>query len=243
MSNSAGLADAAKHSRIKRKAVRPPVAGRPFLAAQESSPDLALKTNEQSAQEKEVATIEPSEVKISVTPLKEVPQSQDSSERQQVAEKPKGKTKKKKTVVKKIGHTQPRFEVRLSGDHEKLVEDIQRKAFREAHVANKGINNSELFGGFLEAVRPFRKDLSFSRLDFKRGKLYGDGTERIKVEVGKSIQQSTFEYFLSAVESGEDEIVGKVLSSLSKERREKIAAQILTDLSYAEEEERLAANS
>ncbi len=37
MSNSsAGLADSAKRSRIKRKAVRPPVAGRPVLGAQPS---------------------------------------------------------------------------------------------------------------------------------------------------------------------------------------------------------------
>lgn len=242
MSSSAGLADSAKRSRIKRKAVRPPVAGRPFPAPEDKPHEIEVKQEEPVSR-----TIEPSEVEAPrpVQPeparreLEESPGSSVTEE--QSTSKP--KSKKKKAVVKKIGHTQPRFEVRLSGDHEKLVEDIQRKAFRETLPANKGINNSEIFGGFLEAIRPFRKSISFTSLDFKRGKLYGDGTEKIKVEVGKSIQRSSFEYFLSAIESGGEEVVVEVLRSLSQEQRERLASKILTSFEEAEEDERLVANS
>lgn len=235
MSSSAGLADSAKRSRIKRKAVRPPVAGRPLQSAQEISSEPAQISREQGSQEAKVPTIEPSEVETPVAPRIESDNSEVPAEKPDT-EKSKSK-KKKKTAVKKIGHTQPRFEVRLSGDHEKLVEDIQRKAYRESLPANKGINNSELFGGFLEAIRPYRKDISFSLLDFKRGKLYGDGTERIKVEVGKSIQRSSLEYFLSAIESGEEGVVGEVLSSLPQERLEKIALKLLGSFEETEEDE------
>ena len=233
MSSSAGLADSAKRSRIKRKAVRPPVAGRPFPAAEEKPHEIEVKQEEPVSR-----TIEPSEVKVSA-PVQAEPVRAETEE--QATSKP--KSKKKKAVVKKIGHTQTRFEVRLSGDHEKLVEDIQRKAFRETLPANKGINNSELFGGFLEAIRPFRKNISFTSLDFKRGKLYGDGTEKIKVEVGKSIQRSSFEYFLSAIDTGGEEVVGEVLRSLSQEQRERLASKILTSFDEVEEDERLVANS
>ena len=233
MSSSAGLADSAKRSRIKRKAVRPPVAGRPFPAPDEKPHEIEVKQEESVSR-----TIEPSEVQASA-PVQPEPAQMEAEE--QATSKP--KSKKKKAVVKKIGHTQPRFEVRLSGDHEKLVEDIQRKAFRETLPANKGINNSELFGGFLEAIRPFRKNISFTSLDFKRGKLYGDGTEKIKVEVGKSIQRSSFEYFLSAIESGGEEVVGEVLSSLSEDAKQKIASRILTHSIQEEEDERLVVNS
>jgi len=63
------------------------------------------------------------------------------------------------------------------------------------------------------------------------------------VEVGKSIQRSLFEYFLSAIETGGEEVVGEVLASLSEESRQKIAAQILTPSVPEDEEERLVANS
>jgi hypothetical protein len=105
---------------------------------------------------------------------------------------------------------------------------VQRKVLKKAHLADKGINNSKLFGGLLEAIRPFRKNISFSSLDFKRGRLYGDGTEKIKVEVGKSAQRSASEYFLSAMQEGGDEVVGEVLQALSKEQRE-----LLNELSPA----------
>jgi len=76
-----------------------------------------------------------------------------------------------------------------------------------------------------------------------RFKLYGDGTERIKVEVGKSIQRSAFEYFLTAIESGGDELVGEVLSSLSEETRQRLASQLLTQTVSEGESEPLVANS
>lgn len=236
MSSSAGLADSAKRSRIKRKAVRPPVAGRPFPAPEDKPHEIEAKQEQQV--EPVSRTIEPSEVQAPA-PVQREPAQMEAEE--QATSKP--KSKKKKAVIKKIGHTQPRFEVRLSGDHEKLVEDIQRKAFRETLPANKGINNSELFGGFLEAIRPFRKNISFTSLDFKRGKLYGDGTEKIKVEVGKSIQRSSFEYFLSAIESGGEKVVGEVLSSLSEDAKQKIASRILTHSIQEEEDDRLVVNS
>ncbi len=236
MSSSAGLAASAKRSRIKKRAVRPPVAGRPV--AGESKPETE---EEAEVKQQEAATIEPSEVEASAEPQPESLESEAAPTEEPSPEKAKSK-KKKKAVVKKIGHTQPRFEVRLNGDHEKLVEDIQRKAFREALAANKGINNSELFGGFLEFIRPFRKDISFSSLDFKRGKLYGDGTERIKVEIGKSFERASLEYFLSAIESGENGVVSELFQSMAPDRRDKIIAQIMA-LSEQLQDERLAANS
>jgi len=275
MSNSsAGLADSAKRSRIKRKAVRPPVAGRPVLGAQPLQPEpqspqvgaipattptatpapapaaTTTTTAPEPLRTKEpvlaqpLSTSEPSEV----TPYQATSERSEATLERAMKEAPlveagKGSRKKKKAQQKKISHTQPRFEVRLSGDHEALVGEVQRKAFKEAHIANKGINNSELFGGFLEAIRPFRKNISFSSLDFKRGKLYGDGTEKIKVEVGKSVQRSALEYFLSAIQEGEDEVVGEVLQALSKEQRKLLASKLLTPFEEMKEDEPLVANS
>lgn len=266
MSNSAGLADSAKRLRIKKKAVRPPVAGRPFQAPVESSTlgesspapldssvDSSPATFTPSPLTSEPSMVSPrptsegSRVTHELTPSESIStqpiQPQQVASSQNVVSVTKSTQKKKKAQAKKAGHTQPRFEGRLSGDHEKLVEEIQRKAFRESLAANKGINNSELFGGLLEAVRPFRKEIRFTSLDFKRGKLYGDGTERIKVEVGKSIQRSAFEYFLTAIESGSDELVGEVLSSLSEETRQRLASQMLTQTVSEGESEPLVANS
>lgn len=229
MSSSAGLADSAKRARIIRKAVRPPVASRP----------LPTVAQAEAIREPLDSLPEVPELEVSRPKVEENVERVTSEAQTETADK---KVPKKKAVIKKIGHTQPRFEVRLSGDHEKLVEEIQRKAFKETLPANKGINNSELFGGFLEAIRPYRKDLSFSSLSFKRGKLYGEGTERIKIEIGRIIQRSTFEYLLSAIEAGDDEVVRDVLQNLTPERREKILAQIIT-ISQQIEEQRLAANS
>lgn len=233
MSSSAGLADIAKRSRIKKRAVRPPVAGRPGAAAEmrEEVPAVTVEPiqEEQLAQE---VTAAPVEVII---------------RKESLVEAVRPERKGKKVAVKKIGHTQPRFEVRLSGDHEKLVEDVQKKAFRESLSANKGINNSEFFGGFLESIRPYLKSLSFSCLNFKRGKLYGDGTERIKVEIGRSLQRSSFEYFLSAIEAGDNDVVREVLDSLSPERRARVAELINSASSQPDsvlfENEQIAANS
>lgn len=233
MSSSAGLADIAKRSRIKKRAVRPPVAGRPVATA-EIKEEVPVITPEPVQEAPVMPQVAPAPVEVVAKQEVSLP-----------VEPAKPEKKGKKSAVKKVGHTQPRFEVRFSGDHEKLVEDIQKKAFRESLAANKGINNSELFGGFLESIRPYLKSLSFSCLNFKRGKLYGDGTERIKVEIGKSLQRSSFEYFLAAIEAGDNDVVKDVLDSLSPERRAKVARLINSSSSQPEqfENEQIAANS
>lgn len=132
------------------------------------------------------------------------------------AVEPKNTTKPK--APKKVYAISPRFETRLSSDHQKIVTDAQAKAFKEAHSANKGINNSELFGGFLEFMRPLLKKVSFKNLNFPCGKLYGDGTKKIKVEIGQRIERAAFEYFLDELAKGDNQNIVEILSSLPAEK-------------------------
>ena len=199
---SAGLTHTAKSSRIKRKAVRPPVANFNY----EPRP--------------EVQSFEPSEVEKPSEPSEVAPQQEEG------ASKP-----------KKPGHTQPRFEARLSGDHGKIVEDLVGRAFRESLRANKGINNSELFGGLLEFVRPLRKKITFTGIQFRRGKLYGDGTERIKVEVGKALRAAALEQLVDDIVAGDDACL-ELLDGLSEQKRRELLRVIETNTAASKSDDR-----
>lgn len=210
MSSEAGLKSSAIQSRIKRRAVRPPVAAQARIG-QEIVQDVRGDTPVAS---------EPSEVK----PLSSDTSIVNEKISPQVKQAP-PKATKDREPKKKPGHTQPRFEARLSGDHEKIVGELIKRAFSETHPSNKGINNSELFGGFLEFIRPIAKRISFRAIDFKRGKLYGDGTEKIKVEVGRSLKKAALDSLLLAIETG-DPLVLQALSDISDERRNALIMQI-----------------
>ncbi len=132
--------------------------------------------------------------------------------------------KSKKASIKK---SYMRYEARLTDEHEKVVQNLHSKAFRESHPNNKGINNSELLGGLVEFISSFSKGVGFKNLDFKRGKLYGEATANIKKEVATSFEVACYQNLFKVLLSGNiDPNISKVLNSLSEQDKIALVAVI-----------------
>ncbi len=205
MSSGAGLQSRAIESRIKikKRNVKPPVVGRftPYIEVDE----------------------------VPEVPSTEVIKTETLEEKTQASSAPVEVKKSQKPVKKKVTFTLPRYEVRLSKEHEKIVTSLHTKAKKETPNDNNGVNNGELFGGFIEFVRELQPELSFRNIDFKRGKLSGEGTEKIKREIGNSLKEATVRSFIKSLTEPDSEVISYI-SGLSNEDKSFIKEQILRNL-------------
>ena len=202
--SSAGISDALKKSRtrVRRQMVKPQV-------PQAGSLTLVEAHNEPVAQ----PSI-PQELNPNVNKEKEVV-----------------KPKQEKVVVKKKPRSKPslelkRFEARITPEYQVLVEKIEAKAQKQVHKENNGINKTEIFCGFLNSINS--STLNFSNINFKRGKNYGEATERIKEEVGESIKRASIKTLLEDVISGDSELFEEVFSKLPADKRKKFGSKVST---------------
>lgn len=67
------------------------------------------------------------------------------------------------------------------------------------------------------------KKVSFRNIDFKRGRLCGEGTDLIKREAGRSFQSAAATYFLHHLKDGTSPEINAAVSKLSNEDRIQIA--------------------
>ncbi len=205
MSSGAGLQSRAIESRIKikKRNVKPPVVGRftQYIEVDEvpEVPTLQILKTETIT---EIAEAPKAQVPLKIEP---------------------------KISKKKVTFTLPRYEVRLTKEHEKIVTALHSKAKKETPNDNNGVNNGELFGGFLEFARDLQPELSFRNIDFKRGKLSGEGTDKIKKEIGKSLKEATLRSFIKSLTEPESEVLSYI-SELSSEDKSYIKEQILRNL-------------
>ncbi|MCB0339833.1 MAG: hypothetical protein KDD53_09520 [Bdellovibrionales bacterium] len=120
------------------------------------------------------------------------------------------------------GHSLPRFEGRLYGDHPSILSFIRDKATRQTHKLNKEVNKSEILAGLIDLLRPVYKSIDFSNTKFERGQSYGPGAEKMRSEVALSFKRAVYEGIISAMLTGEDEVVNEILLSLHDDDRARL---------------------
>lgn len=120
-------------------------------------------------------------------------------------------------------HAPQRYETRLTRDDQAVLDELHERAVKQVHKSNKGLYKPELFGALIEFIRPFHQRVSFRNIDFKRGRLYGEGTHLIKKEAGRSLQVAAARHLLEHLKLGASPEIATAVSQLSSEDRLEIA--------------------
>lgn len=124
------------------------------------------------------------------------------------------------------GHRLRRYEGRLHGDHEEIMDYLHDKGAKQTHRLNREIKKPEMLFGFIELIKPFHKKVSFLNTNFERGQMYGPGAERLREEVGTSFKRAAYKYVLTQIGKGKDNLLQAVVDELTDKEKEELMTAI-----------------